>query len=108
MIDETVGKIEAKIQSADAIKDERKRELLELLGRQPFTEVRPKRPQPVIQQDPPELIFKRLWAVQQLSRANIPLCFRAQANVFKDSRVQVMRLPCFHDFGSNGQLQIRR
>jgi hypothetical protein len=32
MIEDTVGKIEAKIQGADTIKDERKRELLELLG----------------------------------------------------------------------------
>ncbi len=32
MIEETIGKIEARIQSADAIKDERRRELLELLG----------------------------------------------------------------------------
>jgi hypothetical protein len=33
MIDETVTKIEAKIQGADAINDDRKRELLELLGK---------------------------------------------------------------------------
>jgi hypothetical protein len=32
MIEDTVSKIEAKIQGADTIKDERKRELLELLG----------------------------------------------------------------------------
>ena len=32
MIEDTVSKIEAKIRAADAIKDERKRELLELLG----------------------------------------------------------------------------
>jgi hypothetical protein len=32
MIEDTVSKIEAKIQGADAIKDERKRELLQLLG----------------------------------------------------------------------------
>ena len=32
MIEDTVGKIEAKIQGADSIKDERKRELLHLLG----------------------------------------------------------------------------
>src|SRR5688572_15225852 len=32
MIEETIGKIESKIQSADAIKDERRRELIELLG----------------------------------------------------------------------------
>jgi Mg2+ and Co2+ transporter CorA len=32
MIEETVGKIEAKIQAAEAIKGERKKELLELLG----------------------------------------------------------------------------
>jgi hypothetical protein len=32
MIEDTVSKIEAKIQGSDAIKDERKRELLELLG----------------------------------------------------------------------------
>ena len=32
MIEDTVSKIEAKIQGADSIKDERKRELLQLLG----------------------------------------------------------------------------
>jgi Mg2+ and Co2+ transporter CorA len=32
MIEETLGKIEAKIEGADTIKDERKRELLQLLG----------------------------------------------------------------------------
>ena len=32
MIEETVSKIEAKIQGAEAIKDDRKRELLQLLG----------------------------------------------------------------------------
>ena len=32
MIEETVGKIEAKIQSADSIKEERRSELLHLLG----------------------------------------------------------------------------
>ena len=32
MIDDTLNKIEAKIQGADSIKDERKRELLQLLG----------------------------------------------------------------------------
>ncbi len=32
MIEDTIGKIESKIQSADAIKDERRSELLELLG----------------------------------------------------------------------------
>jgi hypothetical protein len=32
MIEDTVSKIEAKIQSADSIKDDRKRELLQLLG----------------------------------------------------------------------------
>jgi Mg2+ and Co2+ transporter CorA len=32
MIEETIGKIESRIQAADAIKDERRRELLELLG----------------------------------------------------------------------------
>ena len=32
MIEDTIGKIEARIQGADAIKDERRRELLELLG----------------------------------------------------------------------------
>ena len=32
MIEDTVSKIEARIESADAIKDDRKRELLELLG----------------------------------------------------------------------------
>ncbi len=32
MIEDTVSKIESRIQSAEAIKDERKRELLELLG----------------------------------------------------------------------------
>jgi archaellum component FlaC len=32
MIEDTVGKIEAKIQGADAINDEKKRELLQLLG----------------------------------------------------------------------------
>src|SRR5260370_30582394 len=32
MIEDTIGKIEARIQGADAIKDERGRELLELLG----------------------------------------------------------------------------
>ena len=32
MIDETVGKIEAKIQNADSIQEEKKRELLQLLG----------------------------------------------------------------------------
>jgi hypothetical protein len=31
MIEDTIGKIEAKIQGADAIKEERRRELLELL-----------------------------------------------------------------------------
>ena len=32
MIEETIGKIEARIQSADTIKDERRHELLQLLG----------------------------------------------------------------------------
>lgn len=32
MIDETIAKIEARIQAAEAIKDERRHELLELLG----------------------------------------------------------------------------
>ena len=32
MIEDTIGKIEARIQTADAIKDDRKQELLELLG----------------------------------------------------------------------------
>ncbi len=32
MIDDTVGKIEAKIQSAESIQDDKKRELLQLLG----------------------------------------------------------------------------
>ncbi len=32
MIEDTVGKIEAKIQNADSIQDEKKRELLQLLG----------------------------------------------------------------------------
>ena len=32
MIEDTVSKIEAKIQAADSIKDDRKRELLQLLG----------------------------------------------------------------------------
>ena len=32
MIEDTIGKIEARIQSADAIKDDRKQELLDLLG----------------------------------------------------------------------------
>ena len=32
MIEDTIGKIEAKIQSADAIKDERRHELIQLLG----------------------------------------------------------------------------
>jgi Mg2+ and Co2+ transporter CorA len=32
MIEDTVGKIEAKIQGSDTIRDERKRELLQLLG----------------------------------------------------------------------------
>ncbi|HYV29125.1 MAG TPA: DUF4404 family protein [Candidatus Eisenbacteria bacterium] len=32
MIEDTIGKIEAKIQNADAIKEERRRELLQLLG----------------------------------------------------------------------------
>lgn len=32
MIEDTIGKIEARIQSSDAIKDERRRELLDLLG----------------------------------------------------------------------------
>jgi Mg2+ and Co2+ transporter CorA len=32
MIEDTIGKIEARIQGADAIKEERKRELLQLLG----------------------------------------------------------------------------
>jgi archaellum component FlaC len=32
MIDDTIGKIEARIQGADAVKDERKREVLELLA----------------------------------------------------------------------------
>lgn len=32
MIDDTIDKIEAKIQSADSIKDERRRELLQLLA----------------------------------------------------------------------------
>jgi len=32
MIEETIGKIEARIQGADTIKDERRRELLQLLG----------------------------------------------------------------------------
>ncbi len=32
MIEDTIGKIEAKIQSADAIKDDRRRELVQLLG----------------------------------------------------------------------------
>jgi Mg2+ and Co2+ transporter CorA len=32
MIEDTIGKIEARIQSAEAIKDERRRELIQLLG----------------------------------------------------------------------------
>src|ERR1700745_2629653 len=32
MIEDTIGKIEARIQGADSIKDERRQELLELLG----------------------------------------------------------------------------
>ena len=32
MIEDTIGKIEAKIQNAEAIKDDRRRELLELVG----------------------------------------------------------------------------
>jgi hypothetical protein len=32
MIEDTIGKIEAKIQSADTIKDDRRRELVQLLG----------------------------------------------------------------------------
>ena len=32
MIEDTIGKIEARIQGADAIKEERRRELLQLLG----------------------------------------------------------------------------
>ena len=32
MIEDTIGKIEAKIQNAEAIKDERRHELLQLLG----------------------------------------------------------------------------
>lgn len=32
MIDETIGKIEARIQSADSVSEERRRELLQLLG----------------------------------------------------------------------------
>ena len=32
MIEDTIGKIESKIQAADAIKDERRKELLQLLG----------------------------------------------------------------------------
>ena len=32
MIDDTIGKIEARIESADAVNPERRRELLELLG----------------------------------------------------------------------------
>ena len=32
MLEDTIGKIEAKIQSADAIKDERRQELLQMLG----------------------------------------------------------------------------
>jgi hypothetical protein len=32
MIDDTIGKIEARIQSAEAIKEERRQELLQLLG----------------------------------------------------------------------------
>ena len=32
MIEDTIGKIEAKIQSADAIKEDRRRELVQLLG----------------------------------------------------------------------------
>jgi len=32
MIEDTIGKIEAKIQSADTIKEERRQELLQLLG----------------------------------------------------------------------------
>jgi len=32
MIEDTIGKLESKIQAADAIKDERRRELIELLG----------------------------------------------------------------------------
>ncbi|HEY5912255.1 MAG TPA: DUF4404 family protein [Verrucomicrobiae bacterium] len=32
MIEDTIGKIEAKLQNADAIKEERRRELLELVG----------------------------------------------------------------------------
>jgi chromosome segregation ATPase len=32
MIEDTIGKIEAKIQSAEAVNDDRKRELLQLLG----------------------------------------------------------------------------
>jgi Domain of unknown function (DUF4404) len=33
MIDETIGKIETRIQSADSIKEDRKRELLQLLAK---------------------------------------------------------------------------
>jgi hypothetical protein len=33
MIEDTIGKIEARIQGADSIKDERRQELLELLGK---------------------------------------------------------------------------
>ena len=33
MIEDTIGKIEARVQSAEAIKDERRRELLELLAK---------------------------------------------------------------------------
>jgi hypothetical protein len=32
MIEDTIGKIEARIQSADAIKEDRRRELIQLLG----------------------------------------------------------------------------
>ncbi|HLH56919.1 MAG TPA: DUF4404 family protein [Verrucomicrobiae bacterium] len=32
MIEDTIGKIEAKVQSAEAIKDDRRRELLQLIG----------------------------------------------------------------------------
>jgi len=32
MIEDTIGKIEARVQSADSIKEERRRELLQLLG----------------------------------------------------------------------------
>lgn len=32
MIEDTIGKIEARIQSAEAIKDDRRRELIQLLG----------------------------------------------------------------------------